>query len=77
MCRLEAMLKELFPPPNQEAKVNQLRAQAREANQKSQKDNGARQQLVEVVVDLVHKRVAQYMCTGMRLRNYCSSCPKG
>ena len=77
MSRLEAMLKDLPPPPDQEANVDRLRAQAREAILESQKDNDARQQLEEVVVDLVHKRVAQYMYTGMCLRNYSSSCPKG
>ena len=47
------------------------------AIQERQKDNGARQQLEEVVVDLVHKRIAQYMYTGLCLRKYSSSCPKG
>ena len=77
MSRSEAMLKDLSPLPDQEANVNRLRAQATVAIQERLKDNVARQQLVEVVVDLVHKRVGQDMYTGMPLRNKSSSCPKG
>ena len=45
MSRLAAMLKDLPPLPDQEANVDQLCTQAREAIQESLKDNGARQQL--------------------------------